>query len=95
MVWILAHTAKYPKYERFRLAKEIETAIFSFHRCLLHATKSSDKQSYLRQADIHLLELRTYMRIANSLKYTSDDQYGFFAENCTEIGKLLGGWLKS
>jgi len=41
------------------------------------------------------LELRTYMRIANSLKYTSDDQYGFFAESCTEIGKLLGGWLKS
>jgi len=95
MVWLLAHTAKYPKYERFRLAKELETAIFNFHRCLLHATKVADRSQFLKKADIHLLELRTYMRIANSLKYTSDDQYGFFAESCTEIGKLLGGWLKS
>lgn len=95
MVWMLAHTTKFPKYERFRLAKEIETAIFNFHRCLIHAIHSSDIHDHLHQAEIHITELRAYMRIANSLKHTSDNQYGYFSENITEILKILRGWRKA
>lgn len=95
MVWLLAHTVKYPKYERFRLAKEIEMAIFNFHRCLIHATHASDIHPHLHQAEIHITELRAYMRIANLLKYTSDNQYGYFSENITEILKILRAWRKT
>ena len=49
---------------------------------------------YLRKADAELDMLRTYIRFAVELKYTTPDQYKYIAEQTTEIGRLLGGWMK-
>lgn len=94
MVWLLDHTRKYPKHERFRLAKRIEDALFEFHALLLRAAQSNDPQNSLKEADIRLDLLRAYLRLAVELKYTAPKQYEYAAQYTTEIGKLLGGWLK-
>ncbi len=94
LLWLLAHTAKYPKVERFRLAKRIDDAALNFHANLLAAAKLPDTLTYLRQADVELDKLRTYLRLGLELKYTSEDQYRYAAEHLAEIGRLLGGWLK-
>lgn len=94
MMWLLEHTIKFPKYERFRLARQIEDAIFNLHRHLLSAAKTQDKKIHLQAADIELDRLRAYLRLATELKYTSVGQYGYAAQQVTEIGKMLGGWLK-
>lgn len=95
MVWLLEHTRKFPKYQRFRLAKQIDDAIFAFHECLIRAAQTQNPHQYLREADIQLDLLRAYLRLAVELKYTSRDQYGHAARHTTEIGRLLGGWLKA
>jgi hypothetical protein len=41
--WILAHTRKFPKHQRFVMAKRIEDSALSFHDQLVLATKVSDK----------------------------------------------------
>ncbi len=94
MIWLLGHTRKYPKDERFRLAKRIDDALFDFHRSLTEAVYESNPRDRLRQADLHLQLLRTYLRLGLELKYSSPDQFHYAAEHLDEIGKLLGGWIK-
>lgn len=94
MLWLFNHTVAFPRYERFRLAKRMDDALFSFHLELVRAVNSANALENLRQADMHLNLLRTYFRLALELKYTSPDQFRYVAENLAEIGKLLGGWIK-
>lgn len=94
MVWLLGHTRNFPKDERFRLAKYIDDAIFAFHTQLLYAAKTQKVEQYLLLADAELDRVRAYLRFALELKYTSYQQYQYAAKQTTEIGKLLGGWMK-
>lgn len=94
MIWLLAHTRKFPKDERFRLAKRIDDALFDFHKALIQAVYENRPAVHLPQADLHLQLLRTYLRLALELKYSNPDQFRFAAEHLDEIGKLLGGWKK-
>lgn len=94
MVWLLQHTRKFPKDERFRLAKRIDDALFDFHKALNQAVYENSAVSSLRQGDLHLQLLRSYLRLAVELKYSSPDQFHHASEHLDEIGKLLGGWMK-
>lgn len=94
MLWLLHHVKGFPREERFRLTARIETVMFTFHESLLYAAKTHETAHYLRKADAEFDMLRTYMRFALELKYTTPDQYKYAAEQMTEIGKLLGGWKK-
>jgi hypothetical protein len=95
ILWLLAHTEKFPKSERFRLAKRLEDSAFGFYENLLRAARSQQKRRLLLQADLELDKLRLYMRLAQSRRLTSQRQYLFAASLLVEIGRLLGGWLKS
>lgn len=95
MLWLLQHTQKYPREERFRLASRVELVLFTFHESLVYAAKSQNTLHYLRKADAEFDMLRAYMRFALELKYTTPKQYRHISEQMTEIGKLLGGWMKS
>jgi len=94
MLWLLHHTGNFPRKERFRLAARVELVMFAFHESLLYAAKTRETTQYLRKADAEFDMLRTYLRFALELKYTSPDQYHYAAEQMTEIGKLLGAWIK-
>ncbi len=94
MAWLFEHTAKFPRHERFRLAKRIEDALFDFHAALVMATNTAEPRLYLIQADTQLNLLRAYLRLAVELKYTTPKQYQHTTEHTSEIGKLLGGWMK-
>ena len=94
MAWLFEHTGKYPRHERFRLAKRIDDALFNFHACLQQAASVGDARLHLKSADVQLNLLRTYLRIGVELKYTTPEQYQHAAQHTSEIGKLLGGWLK-
>ena len=39
--------------------------------------------------------LRFQLRLAKNLQCLKVDSYGFAAKGIDEIGKLVGGWLKS
>lgn len=94
MLWLLNHTANFPKHERFRLGKRIDDALFDFHKLLFQAVYEQKTSDHLRQANLHLQLVRTYLRFALELKYTDPNQYHYAAEHLEEIGKLLGGWIK-
>ena len=93
--WILQYTSKFPKHQRFVMAKRIEEAALSFHDSLVWASKTPEKSSPLSEADFHLERLKIYNRLAMRLKLSSFAQYEYLAKALEELGKLLGGWQRS
>lgn len=95
VLWLLNHTEKFPKSERFRMARRLEDAGFEFYELLIAAARStSRKRQVLLQADLVLDKWRLYMRLSHARKLTNPAQYEYAAAALVEIGKLLGGWLK-
>lgn len=64
ILWLLDHTEKFPKSERFRLARRLEDSAFAFYELLIQATRTSQKRRVLIQADLELEKLRLYVRMA-------------------------------
>lgn len=96
ILWMLDHTEKFPKSERFRLARRIEDSAFNFYEMLIQAARNpASRQRILLQADLELDKLRLYMRLAYARRLSSQAQYRYAAGVLVEMGKLLGAWLKS
>ena len=59
MLWLLNHTEKFPKNERFRMAKRLEDSAFKFYELLIETTRTTKrKRQFLIKADIELEKLR-------------------------------------
>lgn len=96
LLWLMEHTEKFPKSERFRMAKRLEDCAFKFYELLILATRSTKKKrQLLLEADVELEKLRLYIRMSQRRRLTTLSQYQFAANSLIEIGKLLGGWLKA
>jgi hypothetical protein len=90
--WLLPCTAKFPKQQRFVLARQIEDAAFALHRALVRATVAP--REALVEADCQLAVLRTYLRLACELHFFSINQYEHAARLVDELGRLVGGWQR-
>ena len=95
ILWLLNHTEKFPKSERFRMTKRLEDSAFGYYERLIEAARSPQYHSILLDADLELEKLRLYLRLSHARKLTTADQYQYAAGILVEIGKLLGGWLKT
>lgn len=96
LLWLLNHTEKFPKSERFRMAKRLEDSAFAFYELLIEATRTTKrKRQLLLKADVELEKLRLFVRMSQQRKLTSHKQYHFASSSLVEVGKLLGGWLKT
>jgi hypothetical protein len=93
--WISQHVEKYPKSERFRLARRIEDHAFDFYENLLGGVICQDTRESLKKADLHLQSLKMYLRLSLERKYMSMGQYEHISSMVSEVGRLLGGWQRS
>jgi hypothetical protein len=59
-----------------------------------NARSGETRQRELQAADAHLNKLRLYLRLAYHWRWLSSGQYAHVSRMVTEIGKLLGGWIK-
>jgi hypothetical protein len=62
---------------------------------IVQANAERDKRRTLRQIDVELEKLRLLTRLAKDLNMLPVKQYGLMSERVSEIGRLLGGWMKS
>jgi len=95
MIWIFRHTSKFPKNERFRIAKQLDDSIILFYSSLLELVYCQNKVELIEKADVELAKLRTFARLSKEMSLTSINQYEYFAIHITEIGRLLGGWKRT
>ena len=62
---------------------------------LIEAKYSRGRIPVLQRANLQLEILRFQMRLAKDLQCLEVDSYGFATKAIDDIGKLIGGWLKS
>ena len=53
-----------------------------------------DKTPMLKRADEALSRLRLLLRLSYDMQFINLKSYEFGSRNLTELGKMLGGWLK-
>ena len=93
--WLIPVTAKFPRSQRFVLAAAVQQAALKFQEQIIAAAHARNPRPALEEADIALSQLRTHLRLCRDLEFLSQGQYQHAAAMVNEIGKLLGGWLKT
>ena len=88
---------KYPKAERFALVSDIKHSMNDTLKDMLYAQKVSKnkKLDYLNKIDAELVYQRFAIRLSYNQKYISANNYKTWSLKVAEIGKMLGGWIKS
>ena len=96
ILWIIPQAQKFPRAHRFVLAERIQRLALDFQDSLVAAgkTKKDKRVAWLNRADIQLEQLRHWIRMARDLHLFSIGQYEHVSRMTTEVGNLLGTWLK-
>jgi hypothetical protein len=92
---VLQPHGQFPRNHRFVLGERIERNLYDLLEILIRAKYNRQRQDLLVQANLVLEILRFQMRLAKDLQCLKVASYGFAAKAIDEIGKLVGGWLKS
>ncbi len=97
LLWLIPTTTKFPREQRFVLARAVQETALRFQERLLEAGLAQGKaqRRALAQADVELAKLRFYLRLCQDLKLITPRQYQHVAKMVTEVGRLLGGWRQS
>lgn len=86
----------FPKAQKFVLGQQIQNCLLDIARLIVQANKQrGSRLALLAQVDVEIEKLRLLIRLAKDLRMVSVKQYGALAERSNEIGRLLGGWIKS
>ena len=87
--------SQYPKSEQFVLAADIKRCMDTLLERCIEAKKHYYKKSTLQDMDVELEKIRKYVRLSFNLRYIPQKKYQVWSEKLDEIGKMLGGWLKT
>jgi hypothetical protein len=88
----------FPKSERYGLGATCQDEILEILRLSLHAASSNnpaEKSYHLKEASVRLDSLRLLFNLCKDCKCVSNRTYQQLDSTCNEIGRMLGGWLKS
>ena len=89
---------KYPKYEKYALVSEIRRNMYQSLKYILYANKITNKYNRLDILNILDAEIATqsfFVRFSYKNKYINTSNYYEWSKRLEEIGKILGGWIKS
>ncbi len=86
-----------PKKDKYITGQKIEQITLDLLEYLISATYTTKekKSLYLNQAAIKLDLLKLLIRLAKDIKAISLKQYLLLEEILQEIGKMIGGWIRS
>lgn len=95
--WLLPKSERFPRVYRSTVTQRLMDAALDLQEALVAAETRGGRPRVLalRNADAALARLRIYLRLAHRWQWLSDGQYEHAGRMVGEIGRLLGGWLKS
>lgn len=86
---------QFPKHEKHVLGAEVRRSMLQLQRLILTALKRYHKKTTLTELDIELAILKRQVRLAKDLRYIDLKKYQIWAGQLVEIGKMIGGWIRS
>jgi len=88
---------KMPKKDKYTLGVKLQKTTLDLIELLIGASYSDkeNKTKYLAEANIKLDLLKLLVRLAQDIKALPTTKYLKLEEKLQEIGRMLGGWIKS
>lgn len=90
---------KFPKSEKFAMVAQIKNSMFESLKLILRANKvyhnTGMRVDMLNQLDAEVQTQKVLVRLAHSNRYISNKNYMEWSCRLDEIGRILGGWIKS
>ena len=93
--WLIPRLDELPRSRRFTLGMQLEQGVLELLRLLVEAAYSRDKVPLLRRANRDLEVLRHLWRAAHELQVIATRPYEHGARLMDEVGRQIGGWLRS
>jgi hypothetical protein len=95
LLWLIPQLDKFPRARRFTLGERIENGLLEVLELLVDAAYSRAKQPVLKQANLQLAVVRHLWRLAQELQVISSRRYEHGARLMDDLGRQIGGWLRS
>lgn len=86
-----------PKQDRYSLWQKCEKSLLDTLENILMASQmpKAEKLPILQKASFKLNLFRIFIRLAKEVKALDNKKYVLLQENTDEVGRMLGGWIKS
>ena len=95
MLYVVPQLGRFPREQKFVLGDRIETKLLDVQERCLRAYYSREKREHLTEANLLLEVTRHLIRLAHALRYFSNQCYAVLAAKVDEVGRMIGGWMKS
>ena len=95
LIWLIPLLDNFPRNRRFTLGERLESGMLEILELLVEAAYVKNKRDLLKRANSRLAVIRHLWRIANELQTIPDNRYEHGARLLEDLGKQVGGWLKS
>jgi len=88
---------KMPKKDKYTLGEKMQSATLNLTELLISAgyEEKIKKTIYLDRAAVKLDLIKILVRLGQDLKAVPTNKYLSLEEKLQEIGRMLGGWIKS
>jgi hypothetical protein len=95
VVWLIPALDKLPRSQKFLLGDRIQATALDVLERLIEATYSKARERSLGEANLGIEKLRFLFRICVDLRYLDPRRYEHAARTLDEIGRMIGGWIKT
>lgn len=95
MKYLYTSWVKYPRSEKLGFVVDYKKCLFQFLIYVITAQKKYFKKTTLQDADVQLELLRLFNDLSYDMRFIDEKRYQLISERFNEIGRLLGGWIKS
>lgn len=94
---IYEYTKAFPKSDKYALGEKIKELILETLELLIEAesAKREWKEPILEKVNKKLGVIKLLNRLANETKIMDNRKYLILTDQSLEIGRMLGGWIKS
>ena len=91
------YRASVPKQDRYTIWQRCETLILEALEGILYASQTSrqEKLPILERTSVKLNFLRVFVRLMKDTKAVDTKKYLIMESAIDEIGRMLGGWIRS
>lgn len=86
-----------PRKDRYAMGEKCEIALIDLLEAIIMASNltKQEKLPILRKASAKVDILKVFFRLGKDLKIVDNKKYQILDELVSEIGRMLGGWIKT
>jgi hypothetical protein len=95
LLWMIPQLDKFPRVRRYTLGERLESVLLEVLELTVEAAFAHHKRAALERANLRLETARHLWRLAFELEAVAGKSYEHGARLMDELGRQLGGWLKS